>query len=145
MQNFCCCLRISVVTGHDAWSFDRKFSGLALFYRLALFIDTLSFPSISGFTDRTDFIDIIHAKMYTSRPDGFAQTIVRVVLVMREVFFPVFDQAWWYRLCTDMHQSPLVQIIICNIQFLIVQCKQKILRPRNQQPYNSTVFFRYCL
>ena len=62
-----------------------------------------------------------------------------------DVFFPVFDQAWWYRLCTDMHQSPLVQIIICNIQFLIVQCKQKILRPRNQQPYNSTVFFRYCL
>lgn len=129
MQNFCGCSWISVITGHDSRSFDCKFSGLALFYRLTLFINNLRFPSISSFSDSSYFINIVHSKMYTSRSDRLTQTIVRVVFVIWEVFFPMFDQTWRYRLCSDMHQSPLLQIIICNVQFFVVKCKQKILRP----------------
>ena len=132
MQDFGCCLRVSVVTGHNTRSLYRKFSCLSLFYCLALFVDNLCFPAISGFSDCSDFIDIIHAKMYASRSDGFTQTIVCIVFMIWEVLFPVFDQTWWYRLCSNMHQSPLIQVIICNVHFFIIKRKQKILCPRHQ-------------
>ena len=50
------------------------------------------------------------------------------------------DQALGHRLGTDVHQPPLVQLVVAQFQFAAVQCGQDILCPRHQQPYDRALF-----
>ncbi len=69
-------------------------------------------PAISRHTDGTYLMYIFHSEMHASRTDGFTEAIVGVVLVIWKISFPSADQALGHRLRPDMHQTPLLQIIV---------------------------------
>ena len=72
--------------------------------------------------------------------DGFAQAVVGVVLMMREIFHPAVNQAGRHWLRADVHEPPLIQKIIVQIDPPGLDCIQQILRPGHEQPYNGTFF-----
>ena len=63
--------------------------------------------------------------------------------MVREVSQPAADQALRHRLRTDVHESPLGELIIGKLQFPAVQGREDILCPWNQEPDNGTFFFGY--
>ena len=87
------------------------------------------------------FTDVFHAQMDTSRSDRFTETVVCVVAVIGEYLFPAADQGRRNGLRTDVHQSPLFQLVLLKRQFASVQCIQNVLSPRDQQPYDRNMFF----
>ena len=106
------CFLISVITGHHARSLDTKFSDFALRDGHAVLVHNLTFPTIARHADGSDLMDILHTQMHTARTCRLGKAIVRIVLVMWEIFFPALDQRWRYRLRTDMHKPPLRKLII---------------------------------
>ena len=111
-DRLCGSFLISVITGHHARSLDTEFSDFALWHGHAVLVYNLTFPTIARHTDGSDLMDILHTQMHTARACRLGKTIVRIVLVMWEIFFPALDQRWRYRLCTDMHKPPLRKLII---------------------------------
>ncbi len=63
--------------------------------------------------------------------------------MMREILFPMFDQAWRNRLGADVHQPPLVELIHVKLDLAVIQSQKKILCPGNQKPYDRTFLLRY--
>ena len=103
---------IPVITGHHARSLDTEFSDFTLWHGHAVLVHNLTFPAIARHTDGSDLMDILHTQMHTARACRLGKTIVRIILVMWEIFFPALDQRWRYRLCADMHEPPLGKLII---------------------------------
>ena len=79
--------------------------------------------------------------MNTAGSDGFGQTVVRIVLVFWEYLFPLFDETSRNRLGTDVHEPPLVQLIIGKVHLATLYRLKNILGPRNEQPDYRTLFF----
>ena len=86
---------------------------------------------------------IFHAQVDTSGSSGFAQPVVRIIVVMGKDLLPVFYQSGWNRLCTDMHQSPLVQMVLFQVDIPVFNGNQNILGPWHQQPYDGDLFLRH--
>ena len=97
-------------------------------------------PAKTGFADGADFVDVFHAEVNASWSDGLRKTVVCIIIMMREDLFPAFDQAWRYRLRADVHESPLIQFILRELDFPAVDGIQDVLRPRNQKPYDGAAF-----
>ena len=134
-----------IVADHDAGAFDSQFAGLALLDRIAFFIDDLGFPAITGFADGTDFVNVFNAQMYAAGSDGLGKAVVGIILMIREVILPVFDQTLGNRLGTDVHQPPLIQLVILQLQLAVIDGQKKILCPRNQQPYDGAFLLGHGL
>ena len=139
-QHFSCSFWIVVVAGHNSRSADGQFSYLTFFHFISLCIHDPCLPAVSRNTDGTYFVNVINAQMYASRSDGLTQAIIGIILVFREILLPSAYETLWYRLGTDVHQPPLIQLIIFQFYLSTVQCQQDILGPRNQQPHNGTFF-----
>ena len=103
-------------------------------------VDDFHFPAVARDSDGAHLADVFHPQMHRAGPDGFAQTVVGIVLVIREVLQPPVDQALGHGLGADMHQPPLGQFIVPDVQLPAVQGGQDILGPGNQQPYDGAVF-----
>ena len=97
-------------------------------------------PAKTGFSDGADFVDVFHAEVNTSWSDGLRKTVICIIIMMWKDLFPAFNQAWRYRLCTDVHEPPLIQFILRELDFSAVDSIQNVLRPRNQKPYDSAAF-----
>ncbi len=127
---------IVVVTLHHAVPFDAKLAHIALLHGVAVFIHNPDFPPVAGLSDRADFVDVFHAQMNAARTDGFRQAVVGVVVVVWKMFFPAFDQTGRHRLRADVHQPPLVELIIFRLNVSPLDGVQNVLRPRHQKPDN---------
>ena len=133
-------LRVVVVADHDAGTFDGQFADLALRHRLTVFINDPAFPLVAGDADGPNLVEIFHAEMDTAGSEGFGQAVVCVVFVVREIFQPVLDHGGRDRLCADVHQAPLVQLIVFKLHAAIVDGIQDILCPGHEKPYHRTFF-----
>ncbi|OQC53675.1 MAG: hypothetical protein BWX55_00930 [Deltaproteobacteria bacterium ADurb.Bin022] len=140
-ENFSGGFRISVITFHHTRAFDAKFTHFTLLHRCAFFINDLHVPFITGYADGADLMDIFSAEMDTPRPDGFRKAVIGVVFMYGKIFFPAFNQAGRNRLCADVHQPPLIELVIFQLDVTAFDGVQNILRPRNQQPHDGNLFF----
>ncbi len=85
---------------------------------------------------------VLNSQMHTARSDRLTQSIVRIVLVMRKDFFPALYQTLRDRLRTDVHQSPLRELVILKLNITPVNRVENILRPRHQKPHDRALLFR---
>ena len=138
---FCSCFRVFVVFNHYTRTKYSKFTNIPLFYFIAFFINNANFPAVTGNTNGTNFVIISNTKVYTSWTNRFRKTIVCIIIMMWEIFFPVFNQFFRNRLSSNVHKSPLIKMIIFNIYIAFFKSNKNILSPGNQKPYNSTFFF----
>ena len=79
-------------------SFHRQFSGLSLFHRIPFVINNLRLPSVSGYTNSAYLMNVFNSKMYAPRSNRLTKAVIRVILMPREILFPVLNQAWRNRL-----------------------------------------------
>ena len=84
--------RISVVFEHDAGALDAELADLALRYGVAFFVNDLALPTVAGNADGAYFICVFESQVNAAWTGGFGKAVVRVVLVIREIIFPVTDQ-----------------------------------------------------
>ena len=132
-----CGLGVFVVAGHKSRSLDAQLTNLALRNLNTVLVDDLSLPAPAGNADGADVIDVLDAQMDTAGPEGFRQAVIGVVLMMRENLSPLCDEALGDRLRADMHQAPLVELVILNRELALLKSKKDILRPRNKQPHDG--------
>ena len=85
-------LWISVVAGHNAGTFYAKLAHFATLYSVALIINYLDLPAKACLAYCAYLVNVIHAKVYTSRTYRFAKTIVSVIFVVRENLFPACNK-----------------------------------------------------
>ena len=103
---------ILVVAFHHAGALHGKLTDLALGNRLLLIVHDSDLPAVACLSDRTDLVDVLHAKMYASRSDGLTQSVVGVVVMLGEHGFPTLDEAGRHGLCADVHQTPRREIVV---------------------------------
>ena len=97
-------------------------------------------PHIAGLADGAHLVDVFHAQMDTAGADGFGKTVVGVVLVMGEDLPPPSHQAGRNGLRADVHQTPLIQIIVIQVHLAGLDGVQQILCPGHQQPDDGALF-----
>ena len=90
--------RVAVIFRHDAGAADGQFADFALRNRVARFVDDRRFPTVAGFADRANFLDIFDAQVNAAGADRLAETVIGVVLVVRETLAPTADKARRIRL-----------------------------------------------
>ena len=76
--------------------------------------------------------------MYAAGTYGLAETVVCVVQMIREIFFPPCYKAWGNRLRADVHKSPPVGLIVRKLYLSAFNSVQNVLCPGYQQPHDST-------
>ena len=133
-------LRVLVVADHHAGAPDGKLAHLAGRDIRAVIIEDAGLPAVARHADGADLADVLHAEMDAAGAEGFAQAVVGIVLVMREMLLPAGDQARRDRLRTDVHQPPLVKHIVLFFKPAALQVDQDVLRPGNQQPHDGAFF-----
>ena len=72
--------------------------------------------------------------------EGFAQAVVGVILMMREMLLPAGDQTRRDGLRADVHQPPLVKHVVLFFELTALQLDQDILRPGDKEPYDGALF-----
>ena len=98
-------------------------------------------PSVTGFADGSDLVDVLNSQMYAAGTDGFREAIVGIILMVREDLLPALNKARRNRLCAYVHKPPLIQFIIRKFDFSAVDCVKNVLSPRDQQPYDGAALF----
>ena len=130
---------VLVVALHEAGALDAELADLAGRDLGAILAHDPAAPAVTGHADRAHVVDVLQAEVHAARTDGFAQTVVRVVLVIREILLPTVNQTLRNRLCADVHQPPLRKLVVLQMDSAIVQCLQNVQCPRHQQPDNGAV------
>ena len=87
-------------------------------------------------------VDVLDPEVDGTGADRFAEPVIGVVVVVREDALPAFDQARRHRLGADVHQPPLVEVIVFEFYFAAVDRVKDVLRPRYQQPYDRAALLR---
>ena len=78
--------------------------------------------------------------MDAPRAGGLGQAVVGVIEVVGEVFLPPADEGGRHRLGADVHELPLVQLVIRQLHVPPVQSVQDLLGPGHQEPDQGTPF-----
>ena len=130
-------LGVVVVAPHDAGPLDAQLAHLALGHGLALLVHDLHLPAVSRNADGTHLVDVIHPQVDTARAGGLGQAVVGIVFVMGEILHPVLDKGGRDRLGADVHQPPLAELVVLQLQVAPVQRGQDILTPGHQQPHDG--------
>ena len=102
VKNLFGCFGVAVIALHNAGAFYRKLSD-AVGDLLAVFINNAYLPTVAGHTDSANLVDISHAEVNAAGSYRFAQTVVCVVLMVREDRFPALDKGWGNGLGADVH------------------------------------------
>ena len=84
-------------------------------------------------------VDVLHAQVHAARARGLGQAVVGVVLVMREDGLPLLDEALGNRLGADVHEAPLVELVILKLDGALLDGKEDVLGPRHKQPHDGAV------
>ena len=141
LQDFARGLFILVIAFHDAVALEGQFADFAAFDRLVIFVDDFRLPAIACDADGADVVDVFNAEMDGARADGFAEAVVRVVVVMGEDLLPAFDEAGRHGLRADVHEPPLVKLVVGQFDFAAVDGVENVLRPWDEQPDNRALLF----
>ena len=120
---------------------NRKLADFSARNIVSVLVHYANLPAITGFSDCSDLMYVVHTQVNTSRSDRLGQTIVCIIFMIGKVFFPTLNKARRNGLCADMHKPPLRKRIILEVYVTSVDCVQYILCPRNQKPYNRAFFF----
>ena len=134
--------RVVIVFLHDSGSEDGEFADFALLNRLMILVDDLRLPAVAWLADRADLVNVFDAQMDAARSDRLAQPVVRVVFMEREIRLPAFDEARRHRLGADVHETPLREDVVAEIDLFRFDRVEDILRPRNEEPDDRATFFR---
>ncbi|OPZ77998.1 MAG: hypothetical protein BWY79_00949 [Actinobacteria bacterium ADurb.Bin444] len=135
--------RILVVALHDTGAFHCQLAHVSLLHGVACFIDDLDLPEMACFSNGAHLVRILDSQVHAAGTDGFAEAVVRVVIVVGEARLPALYQARRHRLGTDVHQAPLIQLVAGEVDLVSVDGVQDVLRPGHQQPHDGTGFVRY--
>ena len=73
-----CCAAISLYYGEDDL--------------MSFLIDDLTFPSVTGNTDGADLVRVLESQVNASWAGRLGKTVVRIVLMFREIIPPVTDK-----------------------------------------------------
>ena len=84
-------------------------------------------------------VDVLDAEVHRARSDGFAEAVVGVVVVLREDGLPALDEAGRHGLRADVHQAPLVELVVLQLHVAAFDGVQDVLRPRHEQPHHGAV------
>ena len=119
-----------------------KVAKLARKYGAAALVNDSGLPAVAGLTDRAYLVDVLNAKVYAAGADRLGKSVVGVIFVVREFFLPALDKARGNGLCTDVHQSPLIELVFVKIDLAAVDRVENILRPRNEKPNDGAMLVR---
>ena len=132
-------LRIIVVTGHNARAFHTEFPHLTLGDFRPVLIHHLDLPAVARHPDGAHLLNIVYSQVDTARAGGLGQAIVGIILMVGEILPPPPDQGGRDWLGANVHQTPLVQLVVRQLNLSPVQRVQNVLRPRNQKPYHCAL------
>ena len=90
-------------------------------------------------------MDVVGAQVDAARAGGLGQAIVGVIFVVGEIAHPVLDEGRGNGLGADVHQPPLGQLIVLQLQLAPVQGGQNVLGPGHQKPHDGAVLLRHGL
>ena len=85
-------LGIVIVLKHYAGALNTELADLALRNSVALFIDDLALPSVTGNADSADLVRVLESQVNASWAGRLGKTVVRIVLMFREIIPPVTDK-----------------------------------------------------
>ena len=109
-------LRVVVVAHHHAGTLDAQLAHVSLPHRDVLLVHNLNLPAVAGDADGPHLADVLHPQVDAAGADGFAETVVGIVLVVGEVLQPVLDKGGGDRLGPDVHQPPLGELEVLDFQ-----------------------------
>ena len=89
---------------------------ITLLHQGILFVHNFYLPAIAGNPDGPHFVQVIHAQMDTARAGGLGQAIIGIVLVVGKVAHPVFDEGGRDWLGANVHEPPLGQMVVLQLQ-----------------------------
>jgi len=79
-------------------------------------------------------VDVLDAQVDAARADGLGQAVIGVVGVIGEILLPALYQAGRHRLGADVHQPPLVEIVVLKAHVPVLYRVQDVLCPGHQEP-----------
>ena len=129
--------RIAVVALHDPGSLDGQLADLARGDRVAGLADYLGLPLVAGLADGAHFVDVLHPQMHAARADRFGEAVVGVVLMVGKALQPAVHEAGRHRLRADVHQPPLVQLVVLQLEIAPVDRVEDVLHPGDEQPHDG--------
>ena len=133
-------LLVLVVAEHDARAAHDEFAHVFAGNVPAVFVHDAGLPQVAGLADGAHLVQVLHAEVYAAGADGFGKAVVRVVLMVGEVAEPAADEAGRHGLGADVHEAPLVEIVVGKVDAACVHGVQQVLRPRHEQPHDGALF-----
>ena len=138
-------LGVVVVAFHDAGALDGELAYAAVGDRVALRVHYLDAPAVAWDAYRADLVDVADAEVDAARADGFREAVVRVVFVAREDAAPSRYEARRHGLRADVHEPPLRQLVVFEVDSAVVYRVEDVLHPRHEQPYDGAFFVGHGL
>ena len=104
-------------------------------------------PFIQLMPRQVDAVETINAnpQVDAAGADGFAEAVIGVILVMGEIFHPPLDEHGRHRLGADVHEPPLIQLVVLQLHVPAVQSVQDVLGPGDQQPHDGALLLVHRL
>ena len=124
-------LLIMVIADHDAGTLYGKLTDLALLHFIPLLIHYLALPAVSRHSYSADMVYILDSQMHAAGTYRLRESVVRIILMLREIIAPMTYQRPRHGLRPDMHKPPLFQLIIRYLQISSIKRVKYILRPGN--------------
>ena len=121
-------VRYAVLSGRwasfsgNAGAFDGKLADFATLYIVSVFVHNACLPAKSRLAYCADFVLVFHSQMNTAGAYGLGESVVGVVAVVGEVFFPPFNKARRHGLCAYVHKPPLTQIVVVKVYVATLYC-----------------------
>ncbi len=122
-----------VVALHNAGSLYSQLAH-SVGYLAAVFVNYFDLPAVARNADSAYLVNISDTKVNAAGSYRLAESVVGVVLVIRENSSPALDKRGRNGLSADVHQSPAAQVVAREVDISSVYRVKDILRPRNEQP-----------
>ena len=91
-----------------------------------MIVADLGDPAIARHADGTHMVDVLDAQVHAAGTGGLRQTVVGVVLMRREYLLPAPDEALRNGLSADVHEAPLVELVIRGIDRALLDGEQDV-------------------
>ena len=131
-------LGVAVVALHEAGTLDAQLADLALADLGAVLVDDLGLPAPARLADGAHVVDVADTQVHAAGTRRLGEAVIGVVLLVGEVVQPALDQALGHRLRADVHEAPLVQVVVLEPQLAALDRRQDVLHPRHEQPDDGT-------
>ena len=56
----------------------------------------------------------------------------------------MLDEGRWNRLCTDVHEPPLVKLVILRFKLAAIELQEDVLGPWDEKPDDGSTLFAHC-